>query len=330
MTPPAPASQIGTGRTVIVGPVRYAELCASGRALLLEHGFTLVENESTVPWTADELHELLATADAAVAGVEVYDAAALGLAPRLRIISRLGVGLDNVDVDSARAADIRVVNVPGGNAGAVAELAIGFMLAILRRMTEMNSVAKAGHWDRFVGRELAGKRIGLIGFGAISQTLAHRLSGFDVDIVAYDPFGDAAAAHRLGVRLVDAIEAAVSDVDIVSVHAPHTPATHHLVDDALISRMREGTILVNTSRGGLVDQGALVRGLESGRIAGAGLDVFEVEPTSADNPLFAFPNVVVAPHAAADSLEAYDRIGIATAQAIVDIFAGRVPASLVA
>ena len=220
MTPAT--SSIGHGRTVIVGPVRYAELCGTGRRMLLDHGFTLVENESTVPWTQAELHELLQGADAAVAGVEVYDAEALQHADRLQIISRLGV------------------------------------------------------------------------------------------------------------RLVATPAEAVADVDIVSVHAPHVPATHHIVDDALIAAMREGTILVNTARGGLVDQAALDRGLASGRIAGAGLDVFELEPTSADNPLFHHDNVVVAPHAAADSREAYERIGLATAQAIVDVFAGRVPAALVA
>lgn len=319
---------VGAGRTVIVGPVRYPALCASGRALLLEHGFTLVENESTVPWTADELHARIADADAAVAGVEVYDADALDRADRLQIISRLGVGLDNIDLDAARARDIRVVNVPGGNAAAVAELAIGFMLALLRRIPELDAATKNGRWDRYVGRELAGKSIGLIGFGAIAQTVARRLTGFDVDLVAFDPFADRQAAERLGVRIVDRVTDVVRDVDIVSVHAPHTPDTHHTVDDELIAAMRPGTLLINTSRGGLVDEAALVRGLASGRIGGVGLDVFEVEPVAADNPLFSFPNVVVAPHAAADSAEAYERIGLATAQAIVDVFAGRVPAAL--
>lgn len=330
MTSAPDSSAVGTGRTVIVGPVRYAELCGSGRRLLLDHGFTLVENESTVPWTQDQLHELLAGADAAVAGVEVYDAEALSHADRLRIVSRLGVGLDNVDLDVARAKDIRVVNVPGGNAAAVAELAIGFMISVLRRIPEMDAATRAGRWDRFVGRELAGKSIGLIGFGAIAQLLARRLSGFDVAITAHDPFADEAAAARLGVTLASTAAEAVADADIVSVHAPHVAATHHLVGVELISAMRKGTILVNTSRGGLVDQAALVSALASGHIAGAGLDVFEVEPVGADNPLFTFPTVVVAPHAAADSREAYERIGLATARAIVDVFAGRVPAALVA
>jgi len=320
------ASSVGAGRTVIVGAVRYEQLCSAGRSLLLDHGFTLVENETTVPWTADELRAHLSGADAAVAGVEVYDAEALQHADRLRIISRLGVGLDNVDLDAARSRDVIVVNVPGGNAAAVAELAIGFMLSLLRRMPEMDAAARTGRWDRFVGRELAGKSVALLGFGATARTVARRLAGFDVSLTAFDPFGDRDVAERLGVRLVDSPAEAVADADIVSVHAPHLPQTHHLVDDALIASMRQGAVLVNTSRGPLVDQDALVRGLESGAIGGAGLDVFEVEPVRADNPLFSFPNVVTAPHAAADSAEAYERIGIATAQAIVDVFSGHEPA----
>lgn len=330
MTSDLASNPVGTGRTVIVGPARYAELCGAGRQLLLDHGFTLVENESTVPWTQAQLHDLLPDADAAVAGVEVYDAEALSRADRLQIISRLGVGLDNIDLEIARESEVKVVNVPGGNAAAVAELAIGFMIAVLRRIPEMDAAARAGRWDRFVGRELAGKSIGLIGFGAIAQLVAQRLSGFDVEITAYDPFADERAAARLGVTLVGTAAEAVADVDIVSVHAPHVAATHHLVNAQLISEMRVGTILINTSRGGIVDQSALVDALASGHIAGAGLDVFEFEPVSADNPLFTFPTVVVAPHAAADSREAYERIGLATARAIIDVFAGRVPAALVA
>lgn len=318
---------IGAGRTVIVGAVRYAELCARGRRLLLDNGFALVENESTVPWDADTLHALIATADAAVAGVEVFDAEALELAQNLRIVSRLGVGLDNVDLPEARRRGVDVVNVPGGNAAAVTELALGFILSLLRQLPQMDDAARTGRWDRYVGQELAGKSIGLLGFGAIARLLARRLSGFDVTIKAYDPYADPQAAADLGVELV-ALEKAVADVDIVSVHVPHLPSTHHLVDDALIARMAPGTILVNTSRGGLVDEAALVRGLESGRIGGAGLDVFEVEPVDPANALFSHEAVITAPHAGADTLEAYDRIGWATARAIVDVFSGTTPANI--
>lgn len=318
------SESIGSGRTVIVGPARYAELCGRGRQLLLDSGFTLVENETTVPWTSAELHALIPHADAAIAGVEVFDQTALEKAEKLRIISRLGVGLDNVDLPFARTREIDVVNVPGGNAAAVTELALGFILSLLRRLPQMDDAARSGRWDRYVGRELAGKSIGLLGFGTIARLLARRLAGFDVAIKAYDPYGDPQAAADLGVELVS-LEDAVTDVDVVSVHVPHLPSTHHLVDDALIEQMRSGTILVNTSRGGLVSEAALVRGLESGQIAGAGLDVFELEPVDPANLLFSYESVITAPHAGADTLEAYDRIGWATAQAIVDVFSGRSP-----
>jgi D-3-phosphoglycerate dehydrogenase len=300
---------VGHGHSVLVGPVRYAELCPAGRALLVENGFTLIENDQLTPWTAEDLAPLLPTASASVCGVEVFDRDVLAAAPELKIISRLGVGLDNIDLAEARSRGVDVVNAPGGNAIAVAELALGLLLSVYRQIPEMNDNIRSGAWDRYVGSEVGGKSIGLIGFGATSRVLARRLKGFDMDIVAYDPFGDPALADELGVRLVSLNEA-VSDVDIVSVHAPHIPATHHLVNAELLASMRAGTVLINTSRGGLVDEAALVDALTNGHIAGAGLDVFEVEPVSADNPLLAFPNVVATTHAAADSLEAYHRIGL--------------------
>jgi D-3-phosphoglycerate dehydrogenase len=320
-------SSIGNGHTVIVGPVRYSELCSAGRRLLLDHGFTLVENDRSTPWTPADLAPLLPTASASVCGVEVFDRDALAAAPGLKIISRLGVGLDNIDLTEARARGIDVVNAPGGNAIAVAELALGLLLSVYRKIPAMNSGIRGGAWDRFVGSEISGKSIGLIGFGAISKNLTRRLSGFDVDIVAYDPFADAAQAEELGVRLVS-LDEAVSTVDVVSVHAPHVDETHHLVNAELLASMRPGTVLLNTSRGGLVDESALVDALASGHIAGAGLDVFETEPVASDNPLLAFPNVVATTHAAADSIESYHRIGLSTAQAIVDVFSGRRPKAL--
>lgn len=320
-------SLVGEGRTVLVGPVRYAELCSDGRQLLLDAGFTLVENEATVPWEPEDMAPLLADADAAVCGVEVYTRDILEQAPNLRIISRLGVGLDNIDLAAARRRGVDVVNVPGGNAFAVAELAIGLMISVLRKIPAMNADIRGGRWDRYVGKELAGKTIGLIGFGATARAVARRLQGFDVTIRAFDPYADAAVAAELGATLAPLAEV-VGDVDIVSVHAPHTESTHHLVDAALLAKMSPGTVLINTSRGGLVDENALVGALEGGHIAGAGLDVFEYEPVTADNPLLRFDTVVATTHAAADSEEAYTRIGLSTAEAIIDVFSGRVPEHL--
>lgn len=318
---------VGAGHTVIVGAVRYAELCSAGRQLLLDTGFSLIENETTVPWTADDMASLLPLASAAICGVEVYDEASFAAAPQLKIISRLGVGLDNIDLPAARAHGVDVVNAPGGNAIAVAELALGLLISVYRKIPAMNDDIRSGNWDRYVGSEVTGKKVGLIGFGAIARVFAQRLSGFDTEIVAYDPYGDPDLAAELGVRLVS-LDEAVSDVDVVSVHAPHLPSTHHIVNEELLASMRPGTVLLNTSRGGLVKEDALVAALESGHIAGAGLDVFETEPVAPANPLLAFPSVVATTHAAADSLEAYHRIGLSTAQAIVDVFSGQRPKAL--
>ncbi len=320
-------TSIGARRRVIVGPVRFAELCVSARAMLLAAGFELVENLTTVPWTADDLAPLLPTADAAICGVEVYDAAALAQAPNLRVIARMGVGLDNIDLAAARANNTAVSNVPGGNASAVGELALTLILAVLRKLTIMDRDLRQNRWDRYVGRELAGKTVGLVGFGATARELAKRLSGFGVIILAADPVPNRPAAAALGVQLRELTEV-LSAADVISVHAPHVPATHHLIGAQALNLVRPGAILINTSRGGLVDEAALVAALESGRLAGAGLDVFEREPLTSDNPLLAFEQVVMTPHAAADSLEAYHRIGLANAHAILDVFSGRIPSHL--
>ncbi|MEU6250103.1 phosphoglycerate dehydrogenase [Glycomyces sp. NPDC047010] len=319
-------SPVGAGRTVVVGPVRYPELCADGRRLLLDAGFTLVENETTVPWEPADLEPLLAHADAAVCGVEVYTAETLAKAPNLRVIARLGVGLDNIDLPAAREHGVDVANVPGGNANAVAELAVGLMLAVLRKIPAMNGDVRAGRWDRYVGAELTGKTVGLVGFGATARQVAKRLQGFDVRLKAFDPFADEAQAAALGVALTTLEEAA--DADVVSVHAPHTPATHHMVGADFFAAMRPGAVLVNTSRGGVVDEAALADALRRGHLGGAGVDVWEHEPVAASHPLLGFDSVVATTHAAADSREAYTRIGLATARAIIDVFSGRRPEHL--
>jgi len=321
------ATLVGTGKTVVVGAVRWDVLCSGGRQLLLDAGFTLDENEVGRPYEFADIAERIGSADAVVSGVELWNDDVFAIAPQLRIIARLGVGLDNIDLPAARRHGIDVMNVPGGNAVAVAELALGLTISVLRKIPTMNSEIRDGLWDRFVGHELTGKTVGLIGFGAVAQTFAQRLRGFDVSILAYDPFGNPDRARDLGVTLVG-LDEAVATADVVSVHAPHLPSTHHVVNAALISTMKPGVIVINTSRGGLIDESALVAALDSGHVAGAGLDVFEVEPVAVDNPLLRFPTVVATTHAAADSVEAYDRIGRATAQAIIDVFSGRAPLHL--
>ncbi len=309
-----------------IGAVRWDVLCANGRQLLLDHGFELIENDTGLPYDKADMLRVMPGVDAAVCGVEVWDEEVLSAAPQVKVITRLGVGLDNIDLAAARARGIDVTNVPGGNAIAVGELALGLIISVSRQFGTMGVELRAGRWDRYVGRELTGKKVGLIGFGATARALTRLLKGFECDVVAYDPYADPILAEELGVRLVPLADA--FDADVVSVHAPHLPATHHIVNAETLAIMRPGSILVNVARGPLVDEAALVEALNSGHLAGAGLDVFEVEPVDPSNPLLHLPNVAVTTHAGADTAEAYDRIGLATARAIVDVFSGRAPLNL--
>lgn len=310
----------------MIGAVRWDALCANGRSLLLDHGFALDENVAGQPYSHADMLAHAPTAHAAICGVEVWDADVFDHAPHLRLIARLGVGLDNIDLTEARRRRVDVINVPGGNARSVAELALGLTLAVLRKITVMNAEIRDGRWDRYVGEELSGRRVGLIGYGATARSFAALLRGFGCRIRAFDPYADPFSAAAEGVEITRLED--VLDSDIVSVHAPHLPATHHIINAETLALMPAGSVLVNLARGPLVDEDALVSALASGHLAGAGLDVFEVEPVRRDHPLFAFGSVVATTHAGADTAQAYDRIGLATARAVIDVFSGRTPAHI--
>ena len=312
---------------VLVGPVRFRELCSEAAEMLQSAGHELVLNEAATPWTAADITPLLPEADAAIVGMDDWDADLISRAPQLKILSKLGVGVDNIDLTAARSHGVDVTNAPGANANAVAELAIGLMIAASRHVVRQDRAIRAGRWDRYTGVDLAGKTVGLIGFGATAQLVARRLAGFEPRLLAFDPFADADAAAAWRVTLAP-LEEVLSRADVLSVHVPHLPATHHLISDAQLALLRPGAVLVNTSRGGVVDAEALARALGSGRVGAAGVDVWEVEPTPVDNPLLRFDNIVATCHGAADSYEAYAQVGRVTAQAIINRLAGGTPANV--
>lgn len=314
-------------KTVVIGPADYALYCASGRACLLHEGYQLIENLLDRPWSRAELLEVIGQADAAIVGVEAWDAEVFAVAPRLKVLTKLGVGLDNIDLDAARRSGISVANAPGGNSNAVAELTVGLILSALREIPRMDAVVRAGSWARVVGPELSGKTVGLVGFGNIGALVARRLAGFENRVLAYDPFPQPEKASKLGVELLD-LDEVLAESEIVSLHLPSTPETHHFVNDSLLSKVRLGAYLVNTARGALVDEGALYRALSSGRLAGAALDVFEHEPIDPKHPLLSLPNVSVTTHAAADTFEAYQAIGLINAKAIITVLNGGSPENL--
>lgn len=245
--------------------------------------------------------DLAARADVLLPGWAAVTEPMLARAGRLRMIQKWGIGVDRIDVEAVRRRGIPLSITAGSNAGPVAELAIALMLSVYRRVPYVNRAMRQGEWPKAEMREtcfqLAGKTVGLVGFGNIGRMLARRLRGFDVQVLYFDARrADTATEERLGARFADLPELLAAS-DIVSLHAPYTPATERMIDATAIARMKDGAILVNTARGELVDETALCEALRSGKLRGAGLDAFWQEPPPADHPLLQFEQVVVTPHA---------------------------------
>jgi D-3-phosphoglycerate dehydrogenase / 2-oxoglutarate reductase len=308
-------------RKVLVTATNYSTLCAEAKDLFERNGWEVVENTFGRPMTFEELAERVGDIDAVVAGVDTWNEAVLKLAPKLKIISRFGVGVDNIDVETARRFGVKVTNAAGRNANAVAELTIGLLFAAMRRIPMLHHAAQQGIWDRFAGQELIGRTVGLVGFGAIARKVARKLAGFEVNIVAYDKYPNLDAAKELGVTMVDA-GILLKESDVVCLMLPSLEETRHFMNDKTFAAMKDGAYFINTARGALVDEKALYDALASNKLTAAAIDVYEVEPASADNPLFRLKNIVTTPHTAAETYETYRAIGLHTAQAILDEFEG--------
>lgn len=233
----------------------------------------------------------------------------IDVAPKLRWVGRAGAGLDNVDVGAAKERGIEVMNVPGGNSIAVAELVLGLLLALFRRIPEADASVRRGEWlkSKLMGRELRGKTIGIVGMGKIGREVARRAAAFEMKPLGYDPLVPADAIRAGGAEPVT-LEALLAQSDVVTLHVPSTPETKRMLDAARIATMKPGAVVVNAARGNLIDSAALLEALRSGHLAGAALDVFETEPPPA-NPLFELPQVVLSPHLGASTREAQEAVG---------------------
>jgi D-3-phosphoglycerate dehydrogenase / 2-oxoglutarate reductase len=250
--------------------------------------------------TEEALIEQCAEAEALLVLREPITARVIAALPRLKVVARFGIGLDTVDVPAATAAGIAVTNVPDANIHEVASHTLAMILSLVRRLPQYDAAIRAGRWDPLgVGAGMTRidrQTLGLVGFGKIGRLIATAARALGFRVVAHDPMLAAGAAED-GVSIVD-LPTLIAEADIVSLHVPLTDATHHLIDAAMIARMRAGAILINASRGGLIDESALAEALVAGRLGGAGLDTFVNEPLEADSPLRRAPNLILTPHAA--------------------------------
>ncbi|MBU8833756.1 phosphoglycerate dehydrogenase [Mycolicibacterium goodii] len=257
-----------------------------------------------------------------VRSATTVDAEVIAAAPKLKIVARAGVGLDNVDVEAATARGVLVVNAPTSNIHSAAEHAIALLLATARQIPAADSTLREHTWKRsyFSGTEIYGKTIGVVGLGRIGQLVAQRLAAFGAHIVAYDPYVSQARAAQLGIELLS-LDELLGRADFISVHLPKTKETAGLIGKEALAKTKKGVIIVNAARGGLIDEQALADAITSGHVRGAGLDVFSTEPCT-DSPLFDLPQVVVTPHLGASTAEAQDRAGTDVAASVKLALAG--------
>lgn len=307
---------------ILVSASHFDVLCKEMWEYLEEHGHqVLYDSKRSFPaYSYEELKEILPKVDGALIGLDQYDKKVFEIPSPLKVVAKFGVGIDNIDIEAAKAHKVQVVNTPGMNANAVAELTVGFILDLLRKIPMLDEEMKRGVWNRYMGRELAGKTVGLVGFGAIARLTAKKLRAFEANVQAYDVYPNEKEAEKLNVELVS-FEQILKSSDIISLHIPATTENRFLFSSKIFKEMKRGALLINTARGALVNLEDLVEAINEGYLGGAALDAFEEEPLPANSPVFRCPNLILTPHTGGETEEAYRRVSMMACQKICDVLA---------
>jgi D-3-phosphoglycerate dehydrogenase len=303
------------GAKVLIATRSFGSTSEEPWRILAEAECETVRADMSQKMTEEKLIALLAGVDAAIVGVVPMTACVLENAPGLKVVSAHGVGVDHIDLEAAGRLGVIVANCPETNNEAVADLTVGLMVCVARQIPLVDQDVRYGKWGRYHGSELWKKTLGLIGLGSIGHAVAKRALGFEMQVLAYDPYVEKEQARAMKINMTS-FEEVITSADFLSLHAALTEDTYHLIGKVELDQMKPSAFLINTARGGLVDEAALYSTLEEGKIAGAALDVFAVEPPSG-NPLLELKNVVVTPHVGAHTQEAIERMGMLAARNVV-------------
>lgn len=288
---------------------------------LMQYCPDVVFNRTGKPLDEDALIAHLQGCDALLAGLDEITAKVMDACPNLKVISRYGVGLNNVDLEAAKAKGIPVSNTPGTNAEAVGELAFALLLAVARKIPYQHNETKQGKWVRCNGMELLGKTIGILGLGAIGKVVARCAKGFGMKVQAYDPYINEAYCKENDIAVLS-LEQVYRTSDVISLHLPLLESTRHMIDANAIAQMKDGVILINASRGGIIDEDAAYEALKSGKLGGLGLDAFEEEPPK-PCAMFEMDTVVLTPHTGAHTKEATNNMASAAVDNLICMLEGK-------
>jgi len=289
--------------------------------LLAQYADEIVFNPCGRPLKEDEFKDLTLGIAGIIAGVDYYTVEAIdGFPGTLKVISRYGVGYDRVDLKAAGEKGIAVAITPGANSQSVADLAMGLLLSVARRIPQLDRKVHDGEWAHIGGVELSGKTIGIIGLGAIGKAVAARAKGFSMKVISYDPYMDYDYAKNNGIFCAN-FEELIEESDIITLHLPINENTKDIISRESINKMKDGAILINTARGGLMDEDAVYEALKDNKLYGLGIDAFSIEPP-VNNPLLKLDNVIATPHIGANTTEASEKMGLLAVKNLISILKG--------
>jgi D-3-phosphoglycerate dehydrogenase len=308
---------------LLIAPITLTKIEGPWLDLLRRSGFDITCSPHAHQLSEEELMGMLGGMEACIAGSEPYTRRVMAAHPQLKVIARAGVGYDAVDVQAATENGVAVTITPGTNHDAVAEYTFTMMLALAKNLIPLHLATKGGGWPRQCLIPLRGRVLGIIGLGRIGKAVALRGKAFDMKLLAYEPYPDNAFVVQHGITLVP-LEQLLADADFVSIHVPLMPESRHMINQKTLALMKPTAFFINTARGGLMNEADLAEALRTKRIAGAGIDVFEVEPPG-HSPLFELDNVVLAPHVAGIDVQARDEMAMSAARSIVTLHQGGWP-----
>lgn len=285
--------------------------------ILMENNCEVFKNPNDKPLTAEELIPLVQEADAIIVGNDTVNADVINAGKKLKVISRYGVGYDNVDLSAAKQNGIIVTNTPNTNNDSVADLAFSLILSLARHVPNINNMVKNGKWKRIMGTQVFGKTLGVIGLGKIGKGLVQRAKGFNMDILCYEMYPDYEFGEKHGIKYCS-LEEVLKNSDFISTHVPLTPQTRSMIGEEELSLMKQTAFIINTARGGIIDEAALYNALLSKSIAGAGLDVTEKEPP-VGSPLLTLDNIIMTSHIGGYTTEAVNNMGVMAAENVVQV-----------
>jgi D-3-phosphoglycerate dehydrogenase len=310
-------------KKVLVTTLMFARYSEAPLQCLRDGGLEIVRTSQASAREADVLACIDDNTIAIIVGLEPITKAVINSAPSLKVIAKHGIGVDNIDLNAAKERGVRVVNAPGTNSEAVADLTIGFMFALARNILDSNAKLRAGEWPRVMGKSVWGATAGIIGMGAIGKAVARRARGLNMTTLAYDPFFDQQFADANQVQK-SSLEEVLASADFVTIHIPYSEQTKNLIGKDELAKMKPSAYLLNTSRGGIVDEQALFEALSNNKIAGAAIDVFAKEPP-VGSPLLSLSNIITTPHMGAYTEESLKLTSEFAAKMVLEVLSGKKP-----